>query len=74
MNRAIKEAIVKCVHYDDHAPVLQHLANFIDAYSFIRRLKSFEGLTPHKFICKQWISEPERLRMDPIHRMPGLNT
>ncbi|MCE4365027.1 hypothetical protein LYZ81_22260, partial [Xanthomonas hortorum] len=39
-----------------------------------RRLKALKGLTPYEFICKQWTSEPERFKVDPIHLMPGLNT
>jgi len=56
------------------AVIGQHLANFIDAYNFGHRLKTLKGLTPYEFICKQWTSKPERLRIDPIHLMPGLNT
>ncbi|WP_244171127.1 IS481 family transposase, partial [Xanthomonas populi] len=74
MNRTIKEATVKRFHYDDHAQLQKHLANFIDAYNFARRLKALKGLTPYEFICKQWTSEPERFKVDPIDLMPGLNT
>ena len=74
MNRTIKEATVRRFHYDDHAQLRQHLAEFIDAYDFGRRLKTLKGLTPYEAICKQWTSEPERFGIDPIHQMPGLNT
>ncbi|MCC8664047.1 integrase core domain-containing protein, partial [Xanthomonas hortorum] len=74
MNRTIKQATVKRFHYDDHAQLQQHLTNFIDAYNYGRRLKALKGLTPYEFICKQWTSEPERFKVDPIHLMPGLNT
>jgi len=74
MNRTIKEATVKRFHYDDHAQLQQHLANFIDAYNYGRRLKALKGLTPYEFICKQWTSEPDLFKVDPIHLMPGLNT
>jgi len=74
ISRTIKEATVKRFHYDDHAQLRQHLANFIDAYNFGRRLKTLKGLMPYEFICKQWTAEPERFRMDPIHLMPGLST
>ena len=73
MNRTIKQATVKRFHYDDHAQLQQHLANFIDAYNYGRRLKALKGLTPYEFICKQWTSEPERFKVNPIHLMPGLN-
>ncbi|MBB4133179.1 transposase-like protein [Xanthomonas campestris] len=74
MNRTIKEATVKRFHYDDHAQLQQHLANFIDAYNYGRRLKALKGLTPYEFICKQWTSEPDLFKVDPINLMPGLNT
>ena len=74
MNRTIKEATVKRFHYEDHEQLRQHLADFINAYNFGRRLKTLKGLTPYEFICKQWTSEPKRFRIDPIHQMPGLNT
>lgn len=46
MNRTIKEATVKRFHYDDHAQLKKHLADFIDAHNFGRRLKTLKGLTP----------------------------
>lgn len=72
INRNSKEATVKRFLYDDYAQLRRHLANFIDAYNFGHRLKTLKGLTPYEFICKQWTSEPERFRMDPIHLMLGL--
>ncbi|MCE4360851.1 IS3 family transposase, partial [Xanthomonas hortorum] len=42
------EATVKRFHYDDHAQLQQHLANFIDAYNYGRRLKALKGLTPYE--------------------------
>ena len=74
MNRTIKDATVKRYHYDDHAQLEQHLADFIAAYNFGRRLKTLKGLTPYEFICKCWTSEPHRFTLDPIHHMPALNT
>ena len=74
MNRTIKDATVKRYHYDDHAQLRSHLADFLDAYNFARRLKTLSGLTPYEYICKIWTSEPERFTLDPTHQMPGLNT
>ena len=74
MNRTIKEATVKRYHYDSHDQLSTHLADFMAAYNFARRLKTLNGLTPYEYICKIWTSEPERFIRDPIHQMPGLNT
>jgi transposase InsO family protein len=74
MNRTIKEATVKRFHYDDHNQLRRHLADFVSAYNFARRLKTLKGLTPYEFICKRWTSEPNRFIINPLQQMPGLNT
>ena len=74
MNRTIKDATVKRYHYDSHDQLRRHLADFIDAYNFGRRLKTLKGLTPYEFICKCWTSEPKRFKFNPLQKMPGLNT
>jgi hypothetical protein len=74
MNRTLKDATVKRFHYNTHDQLTRHLADFISAYNFGRRLKTLKGLTPYEFICKQWTKEPERFRLNPLHQMPGLNT
>src|SRR5882762_8192455 len=74
MNRTIKDATVKRYHYDHHDQLRRHLADFLDASNFARRLKTLKGLTPYEFICKQWTIEPKRFKLEPIHQMPGLNT
>ena len=42
----------------------QHLADFVSAYNFARRLKTPKGLTPYEFICKTWLKEPKRFSLD----------
>jgi len=74
MNRTIKDATVNRYHYDSHQQLETHLADFIRAYNFGRRLKTLKGLTPYEFICKVSTNEPDRFRLDPIQQMPGLNT
>ena len=74
MNRTIKEATVKRLHYESHEQLPVHLADFMAAYNFARRLKTLSGLTSHEYIAKIWTSEPDRFIVDPIHQMPGLNT
>lgn len=74
MNRTIKDATVKRYHYDSHDQLRSHLADFLNAYNFARRLKTLSGLTPYEYVCKIWTSEPDRFILNPIHQMPGLNT
>jgi len=52
MNRTIKEATVQRYHYDRHDQLEAHLADFINAYNYARRLKTLKGLTPYEYICK----------------------
>jgi hypothetical protein len=73
MNRTIKDATVRRFHYESHGQLRRHLANFVAAYNFGRRLKTLKGLTPYEFICKIWASQPERFTLNPLHQMPGSN-
>jgi hypothetical protein len=73
MNRTIKEATVKRFRYESHDELRTQLAAFMAAYNLARRLKTLSGLTPHEYIAKVWISEPDRFTVNPIHRMTGLN-
>ena len=70
MNRTLKEATVKRYHYDTDDQLRSHLAAFLDAYNFAKRLKTLRGLTPYEAICKAWSDDPHRFRIDPS----GLNT
>ena len=74
MNRTIKDATVKRYRYESHDQLRMHLADFMAAYNFARRLKTLGGLTPYEYICKIWTSEPDRFILNPIHQMPGRNT
>jgi len=74
MNRTIKDATVRRHHYDKNDQLHTHLADFIAAYNFARRLKTLNGLTPYEYICKIGTSEPERFIVNPIQQMPGPNT
>lgn len=73
MNRTLKDATVRRYHYDTHEQLRTHLADFVTAYNFARRLKRLGGLTPYEFICKVYQTEPQRFTLDPLHQMPGLN-
>lgn len=74
MNRTLKEATVKRFYYQKHQHLKDHLTTFVNAYNFARRLKTLKGLTPYEFIVKQWQSEPEKFRVNPIHHTAGLYT
>ena len=74
MNRTLKDATVKRYYYETHDQLRAHLADFVTAYNFARRLKSLKGLTPYEYICKTWSKEPKRFTLDPHHQMPGLNS
>jgi transposase InsO family protein len=74
MNRTIKEATVKRFHYTTHDQLRTHLADFVAAYNFGRRLKTLRGLTPYEFVCKTWTEQPQRFTINPLHQMPGPNT
>jgi transposase InsO family protein len=52
MNPTIKDATVKRFHCDSHDQLRTHLADFLAAYNFARRLKTLGGLTPDEYICK----------------------
>jgi transposase InsO family protein len=73
MNRTLKDATVKRFHYATHDQLRTHLADFVAAYNFARRLKTLRGLTPYEAICKAWTDDPQRFTLNPLHQMPGLN-
>jgi len=73
MNRTIKDATVKRFHYDTHDELRSHLADFVSAYNFAKRLKTLKGLTPYEYICRAWTKEPERFTPNPLQQMAGLN-
>src|ERR671911_1410804 len=46
MNRTIKDATIRRFYYETHQSLRTHLATFLHAYKFAKRLKSLRGLTP----------------------------
>ena len=74
MNRTLKEATVKRYHYESHDQLRAHLADFLAAYNFAKRLKTLKGLTPHEYVCKTWSENPRRFSRDPLHHTTGLYT
>lgn len=74
MNRTLKDATIRRYHYATHDELRRHLALFVDAYNFGKRLKALRGLTPYEHIVKTWTEQPNRFIVDPTHLSPGLNT
>jgi len=74
MNRTLKDATIRRYHYESHDQLREHLANFLAACNFAKRLKTLGGLTPHEYICKCWTENPDQFRLNPTHHMLGLNT
>jgi transposase InsO family protein len=72
MNRTLKEATVQRYHYENHQQLHQHLADFLAAYNFAKRLKTLGGLTPHEYVCKISAEDPARFRRDLSHYTAGL--
>jgi transposase InsO family protein len=73
MNRTIKDATVKRYYYDTHEQLRKHLAQFLAAYNFAKRLKRLQGLTPYQYISRCWQNEPERFRINPHQHSMRLN-
>ena len=66
MNRTIKQATVKRYHYETHDQLRTHLADFVIAYNFARRLKTLKGHSPYEYICKTWTKEPDQSSIQSI--------
>lgn len=73
MNRTLKEATARRYYYETHAKLRQHLAAFVDAYIFAKRLKTLKGMPPSSTSQKCWTDLPKRFRLCPAHQFPGLN-
>jgi Integrase core domain len=72
-NRTLKDATVRRYHYVSHSQLANHLAAFLEAYNFAKRLKTLRGLTPYECICNVWADEPDCFRYNPTHLTSGLN-
>jgi hypothetical protein len=72
MNRTLKEATVNRYYCQTHAHLQEHLATFVNACNFARRLKTLRGLTPYEFIVKTWTEKPKLFFVQPYHHYMGL--
>lgn len=73
MNRTLKEATVHRFFYETHDQVRQHLADFVTAYNFAKRLKALKGLSPYEFIRQNFKTDPERFTSNLYPDFMGLN-
>jgi transposase InsO family protein len=73
MNRTIKEATVKRFVYETNDRIKEHVALFLEAYNFGRRLKTLNGLTPFEYIIRCWQNDKELFKENPHHLTLGLN-
>lgn len=52
MNRTLGEATLKPYHYGTHDQLREHLATFVDAYDYARRLETLRGLTSFEHVVR----------------------
>ena len=52
MNHTIKDATLRRYYCDSRDRLRTHLADFLDACSFAKRLKTLKRLTPYDYISK----------------------
>ena len=73
MNRAIKQAAVQRYHYDAHSQLDRHLADFVNAYNFGRRLKTLRGFTPLEFHLQTMDHRTRKIQTQSNRPNAGLN-
>jgi hypothetical protein len=73
MNRTIKEATVQRYHCGTHGQLKAHIQAFPMAYNFAQRLRTLRGHR-YEYICKVWMTQPNRFTVNPLHHTLGLNT
>jgi transposase InsO family protein len=59
MNRTLMKTTVKRYHYQTHNQLKAHLATFLDAYNFAKRLNTLRGLPPYEAISRAWTDDPK---------------
>src|SRR5215210_2821774 len=71
MNRTVKDATVKVLHYPDLESLKAHVLAFVTAYNFAKHLKRLRGRTPFQAICEAWAKDPAPFKINPHHLIPG---
>ncbi len=73
MSRKIRNSVVRCFHCEDHDALRQHLARFISACNFLRRLNPLKGLAPTIYPRNPHLGTEQSYLANAIRQMPGLN-
>jgi hypothetical protein len=58
MNQPLKEVAVRRFHYESHDQLRQHLADYLAAYNYARRLKIYAASRPTKPSAKPGPTTP----------------
>ena len=66
-------ATVRRYHYDTHPLLETHITDFIAAYNHARRMKTLNGLTQSKYICKICTNDPDTFIPNPTKQTKKLN-
>jgi hypothetical protein len=74
MNRTVKDATVRALHYETLNSLKAHLDAFITAHNFAKHLKSLRWKTPFQAICDAWTKDPTPFIINPHQLIPGLHT
>ena len=72
MNRTIKDETVKRYFYQTHDELRTHLRDFVDAYSFARRLKTLRGSPPMSYLQSVDFTAA-KMHNQPAPENPGLD-
>lgn len=67
VRRAIRAAGAKLFFLPPYSPDLN------PSEQVFAKLRTLKGFTPYEYICKSWTSQPERSKLNPLQKMPGLN-
>ncbi len=74
MNRTVKDATIKVLHYETTQALCAHVLAFVAAYNFAKHLKALRWRTPFQTICEAWKADPTSFKVNPHHIIPGPNT
>ena len=74
MNRTVKDATVRAIHYETFDSLKAHLDAFITAYNFAKHLKSLRWRTPFQAICDARTNDADPFIINPHHLIPRLHT